>query len=83
MAGELSEMMRKINVNEAEEEIVVFDGDNGNNDSQSCLKRTVLSREHTDRPYNFQRMKKALSAAWRPRLQPTETEMMKFYFGSV
>nr|GEU42033.1 reverse transcriptase [Tanacetum cinerariifolium] len=69
MAGELSEMMRKINVNEAEEEIVVFDGDNGNNDSQSCLKRTILGREHTDRPYKFQRMKKALSAAWRPRLQ--------------
>nr|GEU78320.1 probable inactive receptor kinase At2g26730 [Tanacetum cinerariifolium] len=71
MAGELSEMMTKINVNEAEEEIVVFDDDNGNNDSQSYLKRTVLGRVHTDRPYNFQRIKKALSAAWRPRLSVT------------
>ncbi|PWA54076.1 hypothetical protein CTI12_AA438450 [Artemisia annua] len=75
MAGELSEMMRKINVNEAEEEIVVFDGNDGNNDSQSCLKRTILGRIHTDRPYNFQRMKKVLSAAWRPRLPVTFQEL--------
>ncbi|GKA20650.1 reverse transcriptase [Tanacetum coccineum] len=95
MAGVLSEMMRKINVNEAEEEIVVFDGDNGNNDSQSCLKRTVLGREHTDLPYNFQRMKKALvleDGPWsfeRNEImlkpiendkQPTETEMTKVPF---
>ena len=71
MACDLSEMMRKINVNEAEEEIVLFEDDNGKNESQSCLRRTVLCRIHSDSPYNFQRMKKALSAAWRTRLPIT------------
>lgn len=49
-------------VNEAEEEVVGYEG-------EGCkgLENTLLGRVHTDRPYSFQRMKRALSAAWRPR----------------
>nr|GEY65960.1 ribonuclease H-like domain-containing protein [Tanacetum cinerariifolium] len=67
MAGELSELMRRVSVNEAKDEVVGYEGeiDNGGNNS---LDKTLLGRIHSDRPYNFQRMINALSAAWRPRL---------------
>ncbi|GJZ61271.1 hypothetical protein Tco_0617408, partial [Tanacetum coccineum] len=63
MARELSELMRRVSVNEVEDEVVGYEGeiDNGGNNS---LDKTLLGRIHSDRPYNFQRMKKALSAAW-------------------
>ncbi|PWA93951.1 hypothetical protein CTI12_AA065710 [Artemisia annua] len=62
MDEELSDMMGRVIVNEAEEEVVGYDG-------EGCkgLENTLLGRVHTDRPYSFQRMKRALSAAWRPR----------------
>ncbi|GJZ88326.1 reverse transcriptase domain-containing protein [Tanacetum coccineum] len=74
MAGELSELMRRVSVNEAEDEVVGYEGeiDNGGNNS---LDKTLLGRIHSDRPYNFQRMKKALSAAWRPRRPITFKEL--------
>ncbi|PWA85590.1 hypothetical protein CTI12_AA148020 [Artemisia annua] len=74
MAGELSELMRRVCVNEAEDEVVGYEGeiDNGSNNG---FDKTLVGRIHSDRPYNFQRMKKALSAAWRPRRPITFKEL--------
>ncbi|GKF71887.1 reverse transcriptase, partial [Tanacetum coccineum] len=69
----MSELLRRVSVNEAEDEVVGCEGemDNGGNNSY----KTLLGRIHFDRPYNFQRMKKALSAPWRPRRPITFREL--------
>lgn len=58
MAGELSELMGRVRVNEAEDEVIGYEGeiDNGSNNG---FGKTLVGRIHSDRPYNFQRMKKA------------------------
>lgn len=74
MVGDLSEMMRNITVNEAEDEVVGYEGESRNGGIGRVV-RTMLGRVHTDRPYSFQRMNKALSAAWRPRRSVTFNEL--------
>ncbi|GKE92646.1 hypothetical protein Tco_1573741, partial [Tanacetum coccineum] len=54
----LKEMMAMVMVNEAEEEVVGYEGE-----GEKRLENTLLGRVHTDRPYSFQRLKSALSAA--------------------
>ncbi|PWA64139.1 hypothetical protein CTI12_AA345860 [Artemisia annua] len=66
--------MRNITVNEAEDEVVGYEGESRNGGIGRAV-RTMLGRVHTDRPYSFQRMKKALSAAWRPRRSVTFNEL--------
>nr|GEU77013.1 reverse transcriptase [Tanacetum cinerariifolium] len=74
MAGELSELMRRVSMNEAKDEVVGYDGeiDNGGNNG---LDKTLLGRIHSDRLYNFQRVKKALSTAWKPHRPITFKEL--------